>query len=1462
MPYQAPSLTIRLTNPGTLSEASYFDVTVVGSPLPSPLFPAVGGLYDGWCLDSTLSTRLGTDLKAYLYSSVELELLKDGLPNLGTPDGSHLDQLDSINWLLGAYDGSTVTGSGQQVSATYGDVQAAIWKLLGEANYLSQPGTGPVDPTTVDRLADLALTYGDGYLPAAGQPLGVVLKPVRLVDGVEVALQPILIETRAAELGDFVWHDRDADGVQDTGEAGIAGATVELVRDLTGDGDFDDAGEVLATTATDGSGAYSFKGLTPGLDYQVRFAQPAGFDAASPRQADGSSNPGANSDGAVSDVVVLAPGENNRTLDAGFYRSAALGDRAWIDTNGNGQQDSGEAGLAGVKVELYACVANKPSGPVLATATTDADGNYSFSGLRPGDYIVKFITPTGWKQTVANVGADGTDSDARSGGLTGCYNLESGENDTTVDAGYYKVAKLGDRVWLDANANGRQDTGETGVAGVTVELYRCVNGAPAGPLLATKVTDANGLYLFTGLAPGDYMVKFVTPDGYTLTKANVGGDGADSDAGSGGLTGCYTLASGQTNKTVDAGLVELVKPASLGDRIWRDANANGQQDDGESGISGLNVTLVGGGADGRIDGIGDTIATTTTGDDGWYQFTGLTPGVQYQVAFSKPAGTVFTVQDSGSDAGDSDADVQTGRSQVVVLASGENNPTIDAGVFAPAALGDRVWFDCDLDGIQDASEQGVAGITVRLLGNNGDVVDTATTGSNGEYLFSQLLPGSYAVEFVAPTGYTFTRQDAGADGLDSDANPTTGRTITTTLDPGERDLTWDAGLRPVCRPITFTMEGSSTVCGTDGNARSFTDATTGVSVTARAFSQVKGADTWAPAFLGAYYGGLGVTDSSESGSGDTHTIDNVGRNNYVVLQFSQVVTVDKAFFGYVSGDSDAQIWIGNAAAPITSMNNAVLASMSFSEVNATTSTGTRWADVNADGVAGNVFIVAADTTDTTPEDYFKLEMLTVCAPDFCLPGSRAGIGNFVWEDKDADGVQDAGESGIAGVAVRLLSGSNAVLATTSTGSSGEYQFSNLAPGDYKIQVVAPSGFGVTTRDSAIATDTTDSDVDATGTTALTTLSAGEYDLSWDAGLVKLAKPGSKFYVVDPSCGSDDLLGYSASGTLNASTPLSTYNSDARGITGDAAGTKLWVLDADKGVYVYKADGTKLGAWTASDLGSFYSGSAPEGIALDGNDLWIVDRATKKLHWYDEAGSRVSGSNTAERTFSLASSITAPKGMTTDGTYLWLVDDASANSVFRYTITRDSAGTPTGLGGLVSWTLGSGITAPTGITIDPTGASQSLWVVDNATDSVYEFANARSRTSGSSVAASKSFGLGYASSNPQDIFDPLVQDPAAAGGVDSGSGGGPLARMSDQAFASLHDGLGTASQSPAGPITALPALGDLVGQDRSLDDLLGGRDVDPTAGASTWFAGSGADGASEVMSAIAALMRIDQAASIA
>ena len=132
--------------------------------------------------------------------------------------------------------------------------------------------------------------------------------------------------------------------------------------------------------------------------------------------------------------------------------------------------------------------------------------------------------------STANVGVDDTkDSDAGAGGFTGCYELSPGENEDTVDAGFYRPAALGDRVWSDTDADGQQDAGEPGVAGVTVELYKCVNNLPVGAVLATDVTDANGNYNFTGLMPGDYIVKFITPAGYSLTTANVGADGSDSE---------------------------------------------------------------------------------------------------------------------------------------------------------------------------------------------------------------------------------------------------------------------------------------------------------------------------------------------------------------------------------------------------------------------------------------------------------------------------------------------------------------------------------------------------------------------------------------------------------------------------------------------------------------------------------------------------------------------------------------------------------------------------------------------------------------------------------------------------------------------------------------------------------------------------------------------------------------------
>jgi hypothetical protein len=110
------------------------------------------------------------------------------------------------------------------------------------------------------------------------------------------------------------------------------------------------------------------------------------------------------------------------------------------------------------------------------------------------------------------------------------------------------MAALGDRAWEDTNANGVQDDGEPGLAGVAVELYTC-----DGTFVAATVTDANGYYLFSSLTPGSYYVKFVTPGGYIITPANVGDDAFDSDIDGNGATTCTELSSGETDLTVDAG---------------------------------------------------------------------------------------------------------------------------------------------------------------------------------------------------------------------------------------------------------------------------------------------------------------------------------------------------------------------------------------------------------------------------------------------------------------------------------------------------------------------------------------------------------------------------------------------------------------------------------------------------------------------------------------------------------------------------------------------------------------------------------------------------------------------------------------------------------------------------------------------------------------------------------------------
>ncbi|MGB9108315.1 MAG: SdrD B-like domain-containing protein, partial [Telluria sp.] len=497
------------------------DVTIKSITTLNTDAAAGGSVYDAWCLAQNISIPTPYTYTTYLYSSYELGTLATSVPALAS--SSYLANLDNINWLLNWYNGS---------NAVYGDVQGAIWKMMG--NTYIDKGAGPQNAANIDALVTQAIAH-DGYVPEVGGKIAGVLDTAYVAaSGAITHYQPLLITLQAASIGDRVWHDMNANGIQDAGEAGIAGATVTLVRDLDGDNKFTSPNEVLATTTTDSTGHYLFKGLTPGLNYQVVFSLPSSYDSISPRQIDAKATPGLNSDALVSDIVVLANGENNTTLDAGFYNKASLGDRLWLDANGNGQQDAGEAGVAGDTVTLIGGGADglisTTADNTLVTTTTDADGKYAFTGLTPGvEYQVQFSAPAGSVFTAQDKGADASDSDASNAGLSQIVKLTSGETNNTIDAGVYTPAALGDRVWIDANANGQQDAGEAGVAGATVTLI----GGGADGLVSTTAdnttvtttTDTDGKYAFTGLTPGvEYQVQFSAPSGSVFTAQDKGAD--------------------------------------------------------------------------------------------------------------------------------------------------------------------------------------------------------------------------------------------------------------------------------------------------------------------------------------------------------------------------------------------------------------------------------------------------------------------------------------------------------------------------------------------------------------------------------------------------------------------------------------------------------------------------------------------------------------------------------------------------------------------------------------------------------------------------------------------------------------------------------------------------------------------------------------------------------------------------
>lgn len=206
---------------------------------------------------------------------------------------------------------------------------------------------------------------------------------------------------------------------------------------------------------------------------------------------------------------------------------------------------------------------------------------------------------------------------------------------------------------------------------------------------------------------------------------------------------------------------------------------------------------------------------------------------------------------------------------------------------------------------------------------------------------------------------------------------------------------------PQCAGGEFKTTGNSSENGAAGNFRSFSVGT--INVKASAFARRVSNGSWETAYLGAFSSGLGVTDSSENGSNDTHKVDNIGTyKNYVLFEFSQKVVVNRAALDAIGGDSDITVWIGNAMDPYNNhitLSDALLTG--YGSENNNGGSTTRWADINAGSVAGNVLVIAARADHS--DDAFKIEALDIdCPPAPCGLTEIVTTGNSAGDGPDGN----------------------------------------------------------------------------------------------------------------------------------------------------------------------------------------------------------------------------------------------------------------------------------------------------------------------------------------------------------------------------------------------------------------------------------------------------------------------------
>ncbi len=780
----------------------------------------------------------------------------------------------------------------------------------------------------------------------------------------------------------------------------------------------------------------------------------------------------------------------------------ALSGVKFEDMDGDGVRDDGEASLAGWTLYLDANDDGVLDEGEVSTVTGE-DGAYSFTGLMPGQYVVREVARAGWIQT--QPGANG----AR------IVNVVSGETVTGIDFGNFALAQIGGQKFNDLDADGVRDEGEPGLAGWIIQLDK--NGD--GSIDATATTDEYGYYRFTDLGPGSYRITEAGREGWLST-------GAVS----------HTLV---TRSGADIGGADFanVRAASISGVKFEDVDGDGVRDDGEAGLAGWTIFLDANG-NGSLDS-GESYAVTDA--EGAYRFDNLLPG-NYVVAevmrdgwmqTSPGVGTTGTVSAmtlSGMDVvlslpedvlfeeGSSTFSVSANRLAAVLTrldvfladarfsgfdGSGVTTVVIDTGIdlnhswFGPDAdhngVADRIVFSWDFaDGDADAGDRNGHGSHVASLiggqdatyggvAQGADLIALKVFSDSGAGYFSYL---EQALQWVVNNADAYhvgvvnlSLGDGGnwdtamgRYGLGDELAALAGMNILVTAAAGNNFFSFgsDMGVAyPAADPAVLAVGAvwSGSFGGPVNYANGAVDYTTGADRMA-AFGQRDGKllDVLAPGtrLVGANYNGgtrtmFGTSQASAFMAGiatlaQDIALDHLGRRlslgEFTALLAETSVMVND---GDDENDNVRNTGLDFARVDMLALAEAILAmNASGSQGGGGTTTGN--GEVYALAAPGVHHIVLAAGEHRADADF----------GNFAL----GRISGNVFEDLNADGIQAMADLGAAGWTVFLDADGDGELDmgehSAISDVNGHYRFDDLGPGTYRVTLLGRDGWIATT----------------------------------------------------------------------------------------------------------------------------------------------------------------------------------------------------------------------------------------------------------------------------------------------------------------------------------------------------------------------------------------------------------------